>query len=112
MAHQKQSSAGILVVGGGPTGLLMASELLRHGVSCRVVDENADPSPLSRAIGIHARTMELFDDLGIASEVLSRGQKIHGLNMYAGAERIAHISFDELDAPYPFILSLPQYETE
>jgi 2-polyprenyl-6-methoxyphenol hydroxylase-like FAD-dependent oxidoreductase len=101
-----------LVVGAGPTGLLMASELARHGVSCRIIDKRPHATTTSNAIALHARTLEIFEQLGIIEEALAQGLKQHGFNVYADSQHILHVSFDELAAPYPFILSLPQSETE
>src|SRR5690348_12297594 len=104
----------VLVVGAGPVGLMLASELARHGARCRVVDVSEAPSTRSKAMGVHARTLEIFEQLGIADEALARGRPVHAVNTYSaatGAEgpsvrRIAHVSFEDLDSPYPFILSL------
>lgn len=101
-----------LVVGAGPVGLTMACELLRHGVSCRIIDQNPGPSDEPRAHGIHARTLEVFEDMGIVDQVRAEGHPIHGLNTYADRGRLAYIGFDELETPYPFMLVLPQNRTE
>ncbi len=50
----------VLVVGAGPTGMMLAGELLRHGVSVRVVDAAAAPATLSKAVGVHARSLEIL----------------------------------------------------
>jgi 2-polyprenyl-6-methoxyphenol hydroxylase-like FAD-dependent oxidoreductase len=105
-------SVDVLVVGAGPTGLLLAGELARHGLRPRLVDKLAAPSSKSKALGVHARTLEIWEDLGIVDEALARGRKLYGMNLYAGADRLAHLSLDELDSPYPFVLVLPQFETE
>jgi 2-polyprenyl-6-methoxyphenol hydroxylase-like FAD-dependent oxidoreductase len=102
-----------LVVGAGPTGLLMGAELARHGLACRVIDRDEHGATESRALAIQARTVEVFDDLGIADEALARGLHAGGINMWSGSgERLAHISFDAMDGPYPFVLDLPQSDTE
>lgn len=102
----------ILVVGAGPTGLMMASELARHGAPCRVIDRSPHATTESRAVGIHARTLEVFDDLGVAEAFLAAGLKVHGLNLYGDGRRLVHLSLDELHSPYPFVLDLPQSDTE
>jgi 2-polyprenyl-6-methoxyphenol hydroxylase-like FAD-dependent oxidoreductase len=63
-------------------------------------------------MALQARTLEIFDDLGIVDRMLQKGHKIHGANIYAEGQRILHFSFDELPTPYPFALDLPQDETE
>jgi 2-polyprenyl-6-methoxyphenol hydroxylase-like FAD-dependent oxidoreductase len=103
-----------LVVGAGPVGLSMASELTRHGVSCRIIDRRHGPTDESRALGIQPRTLEVFENMGVVDPVLARGKKVHGLNAYAQNRRIVHIGLDleGLNTPYPFLLILPQGQTE
>jgi 2-polyprenyl-6-methoxyphenol hydroxylase-like FAD-dependent oxidoreductase len=106
----------VLVVGAGPVGLTLACELRRHGVPCRVFDDGDGPTPpeQSRALALHARTLEIFDAMGLAGPILQRGRRIRALNVYRGEHRFARLEFDfsGLDTPYPFVLSLSQGETE
>ena len=102
----------VLVVGAGPTGLLLACELARHGCSVHVVEKRAARSRTSKALAVHARTLEVWEDMGVLAEALRRGRRVYGMNLYAGAKRLAHVSLDELESPYPFVLVLPQSETE
>jgi 2-polyprenyl-6-methoxyphenol hydroxylase-like FAD-dependent oxidoreductase len=102
----------ILVVGAGPTGLLMAAEAARFGMSCRIVDLLAVPLKYSRALAIQPRTLELFDHLGIVDRFLARGLKVRGVNPCTSQHRLAHFSFKKIDSDYPFVLSLEQNETE
>ncbi len=102
----------VLVVGAGPTGLVLGGELLRRGLRVRIVDSAAAPTTLSKAIAVHARTLEIFADLGIAEEAIARGVKLRGATMWAGGATIASVDFDELETAYPFILSIAQAETE
>lgn len=102
----------VLVIGAGPTGLLMAAEVARHGLSCRIIDKEAAPAEKSRAIAIQPRTLEIFDHLGIVDPFLVEGLKIHGAHQFSGSKELAHLTFNVLDTPYPFILSLTQSETE
>jgi len=55
----------VLIAGAGPVGLTMAAELARYGVSCRVIDKAAGPSPTSKALGIFPRTLEVFAQMGM-----------------------------------------------
>lgn len=109
---QSISSNQVLVVGAGPVGLTMAFELQRRGISCRIIDKISVPTDQSRALAIHAKTLEAFENMGIVDEILKAGQKLHAVNIYVHEKRILHLTMDELESPYPFIISLPQSETE
>ena len=102
----------VLVVGAGPTGLTLAAELARHGVTCRIVDSALAPAAQSRAIAIQARTLEIFSLMQLADEFVAAGRPIHAANVYSGGRRIIHLGFDELDSAFPYLLILPQPETE
>ena len=102
----------VLIVGAGPTGLLLAAELARASVGVRIVDKAPRPVGESRAFGVVARTLEIFDDLGIAEEAIRRGRRLDSMNLYDGGRSLARFDMSELDSPFPFILGLPQYETE
>lgn len=102
----------ILVVGAGPAGLTMAAQLARYGVACRIVDQKPGITDKSKAVSVHARTMEIFEDLGIIQNALDRGLRCEGGSIFADGERIIHITMDNLDTPYPFILNLNQSDTE
>ncbi len=110
----KTDTPEVLVVGAGPVGLTMACELARHGVPCRIVDENPGPTDQSRALGVQARTLEVFEDVGVVDEVLAEARKLHGFAAFADGRRIAHVTYDleGLETPYPFLLILPQGRTE
>jgi 2-polyprenyl-6-methoxyphenol hydroxylase-like FAD-dependent oxidoreductase len=102
----------VLIVGAGPVGLAMALSLSENGVSFRIIDQTEAPTTQSRALAIHARTLEIFEQLGIVEPLLKAGQKISVMNVYAHKRQLTHITLDELDSPFPFILGLPQSETE
>lgn len=102
----------VLIVGAGPTGLALACSLVRQNVAVRVVDQAAAPSVHSKALAVHARTLEVFAQLGVVDAALAAGHPLHGINVYADGRRIVHAALDQIDSPYPFVLSLPQSETE
>ena len=105
-------AAHVLIVGAGPTGLLLAAELRRHGLTVRVLESRTERSQQSRALAVHSRTIEVLEDMGIAREALTRGRLLHGVSIFANGRRIVHASFDELDAPHRYVLVIPQNETE
>jgi 2-polyprenyl-6-methoxyphenol hydroxylase-like FAD-dependent oxidoreductase len=102
----------VLVVGAGPVGLTMASELARYGVSVRIVDKAPARTDKSKAIVLWSRTLELIDRMGCGEAFVDAGIKVHEANIIAGAATIARIDFDGLETPHPYALMLPQSETE
>lgn len=106
----------VLVVGAGPTGLTAASEAIRHGLTVRIIESRSYRSTFSKALVAHARTLEVFETMGIAEKVLTEGTRFAALNTHTGRRRRA-VRVDLLDQPwgdtaYPFWLSIPQYATE
>src|SRR5947209_10246031 len=101
-----------LIVGAGPTGLVMAHELARDGIQCRLIDKAPHRAMESRAIAIHSRTVEAFELMGLADAFLSAGHRIGGVNVYGESGRIAHAAFGMLETRYPFVLGVPQDQTE
>ena len=114
MATIPEQGGEVLVVGAGPVGLTMGCELARHGVRCRVVDADEGPTDQSRALGIQARTLEVFEDVGVVDAVLKQAKKIRGVGAFADGHRITHITFDleGMETTYPYLLVLPQANTE
>lgn len=102
----------VLVVGAGPTGLTMACELTRHGITPRIIDKAPAPSDKSKAFGIHARTLELFENMGIVDTVLGQGNICNGFDMYNHGKPLASVAFSSLESRYPYFLILAQSDTE
>lgn len=101
----------ILVVGAGPVGLTMAMELARHGLRCRIIDRAAEPSRYCRAIGVTPRTLEVWDGMGIAQEMIDAGLWLSGMRSVIHGYPTRDAMQDLSDLPYAQ-LGLPQYETE
>ena len=105
----------VLIVGAGPTGLVLALWLTRLGARVRVVDKISEPGTTSRALAVQARTLELYRQAGLADGVVSGGRRISAVNLWAFGRRVAHAVFGELGAgvsPFPFALMYPQDEHE
>src|SRR3954471_15856776 len=104
--------AQVLVVGAGPVGLTLANELVRHGISVRIVDKAAGRTDKSKALVLWSRSLELFDDAGYAEPFLPAGFQAHGAQISTGTEIIARITFNSVDSRFPYALMIPQSETE
>jgi 2-polyprenyl-6-methoxyphenol hydroxylase-like FAD-dependent oxidoreductase len=116
--HTASTAAGpdVLVVGGGPVGMLVACELLAQGASVRVIDRSppvAAGDPHSRAILVLPRTLELLRRTDVARRLVDAGNQVPGIRYYSQGRLLGTARMDRLpDTPYPFVLALPQRETE
>lgn len=109
------SPADVLIIGAGPTGLVLALWLTRLGVRVRIVDKTAEPGTTSRALAIQARTLELYSQISIADAVIERGRKNIGVNLWVAGKRAAHAVLGEMGtglSPFPYVLIFPQDEHE
>ena len=105
----------VLIVGAGPTGLVLALWLTRLGVRVRIVDKAAEPGTTSRALAVQARTLELYRPLGLASTVGERGVRVVAVNFWAGKARVARAIFGDGGvglSPFPYAIIFPQDEHE
>jgi len=105
----------VLVVGAGPTGLMLANQLVRRGVRVAVVDRHAGPSLKTRALGVQARTLEIYAQLDIVERALELGKIGTGANLWAQGRKMARVPLGEAGrgaTPYPFILILGQDDNE
>src|SRR5437016_3237997 len=96
MASSLDRSAEVLVVGAGPTGLVLALWLARLGVDVRIVDKAAEPGTTSRALAVHARTLELYRQMGIADDLIEAGLRFEGLNLWVRGKLAAHVVFGDI----------------
>jgi len=102
-------SRGVVVVGAGPTGLMLAGDLAEAGIPVTLLERrHPGLSNLSRALVVHATTLEAFDARGIAEPLIERGAAVRSLRLFDTAV----VDVSELPTPYPFLLVVPQYETE
>lgn len=101
----------VLIVGAGPTGLALALLLLKRGIPFRLIEEKKEPEVTSRALGIHARTLELFERMGIVNDFLKEGLHCDHLNFHDNGNNLS-INLKGIDSPYPYVLLLPQTKTE
>src|SRR5271167_2919310 len=109
----KQSD--VLIIGAGPTGLVLALWLTQLGAKVRIVDKAAEPGTTSRALAVQARTLELYRQLDLADAVVAQGHKVPAVNLWVKGEPAARLPFETIGAdltPYPFlqIFTQDQYE--
>lgn len=103
----------ILIVGAGPTGMVVAIELARRGVDFRIIDKRKGPSLTSRAFTLHARTMEMFEHMGIVHKFLEKGIKNKGFNFnFKGKSAQPTLEFSSLDSLYAYTLIYDQSQTD
>jgi 2-polyprenyl-6-methoxyphenol hydroxylase-like FAD-dependent oxidoreductase len=105
----------VLIVGAGPTGLVLALWLVRKGVRVRIVDQTEEPGTSSRALAVVPRTLELYRQLGIADAVVERGLKLAAANIWIKGKQAGRIELGDIGAglsPFPFIVIFPQDEHE
>jgi len=105
----------VLIVGAGPTGLMLANQLARRGVRMRIIDRHAGPARESRALGVQARTLEIYSHLGIADRAVALGRKADGAVLWAEGRRAARVPLGDIGrdvSPYPYLLVLGQDDNE
>lgn len=105
----------VLIIGAGPTGLVLALWLTKLGVNVHIIDKASEPGTTSRALAVQARTLELYRQLDLADAVVSRGHKVPAVNLWVKGERAAHVTFETVGSdltPYPFLNIFPQDEHE
>jgi 2-polyprenyl-6-methoxyphenol hydroxylase-like FAD-dependent oxidoreductase len=105
----------VLIVGSGPTGLVLALWLTKLGVKVRIIDKTAEPGTTSRALGIQARTLELYRQLDLTDAVLKLGHKVPAVNLWVKGEPATRLSFERIGSdltPYSFLHIFPQDQHE
>lgn len=106
----------MLVVGAGPTGLTAAIEAIRHGLTVHIVDRKPHRSTVSKALVVHARTLEVFEAMGVVDAIREAGVSFAAMHVHPGdggdPVRVDLMALEWGDTRYPYWLSIPQYETE
>lgn len=105
----------VLIIGAGPTGLVLALWLTKLGIPLRIIDKDSGPGQTSRALAVHARTLEFYQQIGIAHEVVTHGIIIEKINLRKKGQKTASVYLGSLGkklSPFPFVLSFPQDDHE
>src|SRR5271165_2267389 len=105
----------VLIVGAGPTGLVLALWLTKFGARVRIVDKTETPGTTSRALAVQARTLELYRQLDLAEAVVEQAHKVRAVNLWARGKRKARLPFEDVGVgltPYPYMRIFPQDQHE
>jgi FAD binding domain len=106
------SSPQVMVVGAGPTGLLLSAELCRRGITCCVIDAHDAPLGWDRATVVHARSLEVFESIGLVDELLGEGIPVRATRLYSGGELLGELDVSDTGSRYDYDLSVPEDVTE
>jgi 2-polyprenyl-6-methoxyphenol hydroxylase-like FAD-dependent oxidoreductase len=106
------ASTDVVIVGAGPTGLALAVTLASSGVDFVILDRLAEGANTSRAAVVHARTLEVLDELGAADALIARGMPLTRFAVRDGARPLLTVPFEHLPTKYPYTLMVPQCDTE
>ena len=101
----------VLIVGAGPTGLVLALWLTKLGISVRIIDKTAEAGTTSRALAVQARTLEFYRQVGIARDVVARGVEIAGVNLWVRVRKSARLPLQDIGksfTSFSFALVFPQ----
>ena len=101
-----------LIVGAGPTGLTLAAEFHRFGIPFRLIDKSNHGAKYSQALVVQARTLEQLERYGLADKAVSEGRQLKHAAIISEGKTIVSFPFDKIPSRYPFVLFLPQNETE
>ncbi|MBE9586114.1 FAD-dependent monooxygenase [Mucilaginibacter sp. JRF] len=110
--HQHTS---VLIFGAGPSGLMMAAQLLRYGIQPIIIDSKAGPTRYTKALAVQARSLEIYRQMGIVDRALDEGKPAQGITFNQHGEALASLSFigvGEKQTRFPFILFYPQSKNE
>src|SRR3981189_1736299 len=105
----------VLIIGAGPTGLVLALWLTKLGVKGSIANKTAEPGTTSRALAVQARTLELYRQLDLTAAVVARGHEGPAVNLSVKGEAAARLSFETIGSgltPYPFLKIFPQDQHE
>lgn len=105
----------VLIVGAGPTGLMAACQLSRFKIPFRIIEKNVTPSVHSKALAVQARTMEIYDQMGIAQKAMQLGKVAEAITSFANGKKITSVDFSNVGeglSPFPFVLMLEQSKNE
>ena len=105
----------VIIIGAGPTGLSLACQLIRYGIDFVIIEKGEGVTPYSKALGVHARTLEIYEQLGIVEKAIAQGTIAGKVRMIAGGKVRGEVDLSNLGqglSPYPYMLVLEQSKNE
>ncbi|MEH2048797.1 FAD-dependent monooxygenase [Nostoc sp.] len=105
----------VIIVGAGPTGLSLAVQLIRYGINFVIFDKKQGITDLSKALVVHARTLEIYDQVGLAQQAVADGEIVQKVNLMHDGKISAQIDFSNFGgqlSPFPFMLVFEQNKNE
>src|SRR5215212_6753050 len=102
----KTINTDVIIIGAGPTGLSLACQLVRYGIDFVIVEKNESVTPFSKALGVHARTLEIYEQLGLAEKAIARGAIGSKARFLEGGEIRGEVNLSNIGqglSPYPYI---------
>jgi 2-polyprenyl-6-methoxyphenol hydroxylase-like FAD-dependent oxidoreductase len=111
----EQHTTQVVIIGAGPSGLSMAAQLLRYGIDFVIIEKNRKTTHLSKAVVVQARTLEIFQEFGIAQKAIETGRITTAFSMYYNGVKRATLDLAGMgdgQSAFPFVLSLEQSKTE
>lgn len=111
----KTLSTDVVIIGAGPTGLALACQLIRYGVDFVIIDKKENTTPYSKAIGVQARTLEIYEQMDLAQKLVEQGTITERVRLVEGGETRAQVELMSLGqgrSPYPFLLIVEQGKHE
>ena len=111
---QPMKTTDVLIIGAGPTGLSLACQFIRYNVDFVIIEKKEGVTPYSKAIGVHARTLEIYEQIGLAAKAIGQGTIAGKGRLLVGGEVRGEIDLSSIGAglsPYPYVLMLEQSKT-
>lgn len=102
----------VVIVGAGATGLTLACDLVRRGLTVQLVERGEAIDPEARSVALHARTLELLEPIGVTDALVAKGKPLHGVTVWSGGQPVVRADFDELDTRFTQLLSIESSELE
>lgn len=108
---ERSTKTDVIIIGAGPTGLALACQFIRHGIDFVIIDKKETTTPHSKAIGVQARTLELYEQMGLADKLVELGWKAEKARLIVRGEVRGEADFSRMGqgmSDYPFVLIVEQ----